>query len=308
MTHRHWLILSLLLVAVVAGCGQPVPVPQTDNNPNPNVPKGNGAGNGHGKGTDQAKTDNPSVKLDDREGIISGEVRWEGSVEDATKSFPSGNVGMVNRNGSKTQAKPAPRLRVDSHKGVANAVVWLAKPPTNEPLEVPTVPAKLVQQEGEYWPHVQAVTKGTHLRLTNTDDDEANFQATLVDGPQRKRMFARTVQKGDPPEEVTLNAAGLIEVRSPDAPWALAYIWVFDHNYFATTGTGLEPSTDNGRFQLPRRVSPGNTSVVLWHENWHFADPKEFRVDPPLQREVKVDLPKGKGALIHWLLSDNMKK
>jgi hypothetical protein len=296
MRYRHWLILSLVIVAGVVGCRRAV---DSDPRAVDNKPKGpatNPKGNGDGKGTDHASS-NPSVTLTREEGVVRGEVRWKGPLDTGGTDFPLNVSGLlVSIDGVKKQARPVPRLQVDKDtRGVANAVVWLQprllatpRPPADKPPE----PVRLLQREGDCWPHVLAVVKGTRLQLASADD-KASFQASGAS------EFEATVQKGKPVER-RLDTPGLIEIRSPLAPWLSAYVWVFDHNDFATTGP-------DGKFQLPQPVPPGEYSVLLWHESWRFTDKSQFLVAAPLERKKKVNLGKGQGAAIEWTLSGEEK-
>jgi hypothetical protein len=290
MSYRHWLILPLVLVAVAAGCRQTVETKPPDPGDSKKGTTEGPKGNGHGDGKDKASAGNPSVKLTSDEGILAGVVRWQGPLPTDSAIDPSGL--MVNVGGAKVQAKPAPRLQVDPEsKGVANAVVWLTKPPADKPLQVPPEPVKLTQREGDCEPHVLAVPKGTRLQLVSADD-RANFQASGA------ANFEVVVQKGKPAERV-LGNSGLVVIHSALAPWVEAYVLVFDHNYYAVTGP-------DGKFRLPP-VPPGQHTVEFWHESWRFTDKKQFLAGPAVQSKVTVDLPKGKGANLEWTLSGGEK-
>ena len=43
--------------------------------------------------------------------------------------------------------------------------------------------------------------------------------------------------------------------------------------------------------------------LVLWHESWRFTDRSRFITTAPLQRQVQVEMPAGKGASVRWVLS-----
>ena len=51
---------------------------------------------------------------------------------------------------------------------------------------------------------------------------------------------------------------GLIKVKCDAHEWMRAWIWEFDHPYFATTG-------EDGHFTI-KDVPPGTYTLVSWHE------------------------------------------
>jgi hypothetical protein len=290
MNYRHWLIPPLVLIAVAAGCRQAVETRPPDPGDGKKATSEPPKGNGHGNAKDHAATGNPSSAPSGEAGVIAGVVRWKGPAESAVSFDPSGLT--VNAGGARVPVRPAPRLEVDPEtKGVADAVVWLTKPPAGKPPEVPSEPEKLTQRAGDCWPHVLAVTKGTRVQFVSADD-RAHFQLSGA------ANFEVDVEKGNPVERV-LGSPGLVEVHSNRAPWLSAYVWVFDHNYFAVTGT-------DGKFRLPP-VPPGEHTAALWHADWRLADKKQYLAGPPLERKLTVNLGKGQGANLEWTLSGGEK-
>jgi hypothetical protein len=165
---------------------------------------------------------------------------------------------------------------------VADVVVYLAEPPA-EPLLEPPEPARLVQKNGSYVPHVQVVQRGLDLQL-GTSDDRADFHASGA------ASFAATLDGGQT-RSVPMHRAGVVEVRSELNPWMTpAYLHVLEHGYYVVTGPG-------GRFNLPR-VPPGDYRVVLWHEGWRPADPNS----QPVRAEMAVTVTGKEGAAVRWTL------
>lgn len=285
---RRWHWLPLLTALVFTGCNtRPAPVPQptqqTVTSPATTQPAG--------KTTETAGATPPSLTVspNDEAGVISGVVRWEGLADPAIKDlFPADpSLFTVSIAGRKVPARLTPRLQIDSATGgVADTIVWLVNAPAGA--APPPEPLMLTQRQGDCQPHVLAAVKGAKLQFT-TADDEAVLHA------QGAENFDVTVRKGGKPAVRTLNTVGRIDVRSERAPWLSAYVMVFDHGHFAVTGAA-------GKFRLPR-VPAGSYQLVLWHESWRFTDRSRFITTAPLQRQVQVEMPAGKGASVRWMLS-----
>src|SRR5262249_39655196 len=142
----------------------------------------------------------------------------------------------------------------------------------------------LIQTDGDYRPHVQAVHKGSVLELSCADDKAVFHAVGALDAVE-------SVVAGRPATRA-LDRRGLIEMRSELAPWMWAYVHVFDHDFFAATSS-------RGEFRLPP-VVPGKYRLALWHAGWKLADAQRFTPSPALQTEVEVEVGPGKGALVEW--------
>lgn len=160
-------------------------------------------------------------------------------------------------------------------RGVPDAVAWLVQSPAAK--VPPGSEVQLIQKEGEFRPRTQAGRVGAQLKLLSADP-QASFKATgaadfNVPLTQGKHLLR------------TLDRAGLIEVRSELKPGQLAYLWVFDHPYFALTDS-------TGRFRLPP-VEPGAYMLVLWHAGRE-----------PHRKQWRLALADGWGASIDWRLPE----
>jgi hypothetical protein len=223
------------------------------------------------------------IAPNDDEGVLSGVVRWEGPRDHALKPpIAAGVDDLVVWRSRKVPAEPTPLLQIqDATGGIAGAVVWLSDSHTREPLHVSPSPVRIHQQKGNYQPHVRAVPQGTRVMFTSDDDN------AILDASGAARFV---INRGDMVPR-TLEQAGLVEMRSKIYPWMSAYIWVFNHNYFATTN-------EEGRFQLPK-VPPGTYELNLWHEGWRGEPPSPGH----LHKRIEVKLEAHKGASVQWPLS-----
>jgi hypothetical protein len=286
MSRWHPVLAGTLALALAAGCSRHVPAPPgggaegKSKSPLAINPQSadQAAGSEKKRPAKPRRPANPAVSATREAGVISGRVRWQWAPPALADTIPAAAGQTVLVNGEKVPARPSPRLRVSADdRGIAGAVVWLENPPPDEAAD-PGDDPEVRQREGDFHPHVQAARTGARLRLASADD-RADFRATGA------LSFSVPLSRGKQ-EFRPLNRAGLVEVRSEVYPWASAYLWVFGHRYYATTG-------GDGRFRLPA-VPPGKYQLVLWHEGWRAPD--------PLGAKVTVTLGKDEGRSVEWTL------
>jgi hypothetical protein len=170
-------------------------------------------------------------------------------------------------------------LVVGSDGALANVVVslkgvQLAAPPR------PVLGAAVDQVGCRYTPHVQAVTVGTALEVLNNDAVLHNVHGTLEGGGSPVTVFnvAMPFKGGKSPQ--VLRRPGPIKLRCDAGhTWMNAYVYVFDHPYFAVTD-------GKGRFAI-KDVPAGKYTVEYWHEP--VADKQ-----PPVVRSATIDVADGK--------------
>ena len=206
------------------------------------------------------------------------------------------------------QLKPNEALIISPDRMIANVVVSIEGIKTGK--EAPqALTAVLDNRECLFFPHVQAVMKGTRLELRNSDPVLHNTHPRFLDievkavslarltDPHAHAKHGRTVFnialpfKGMKVTSV-LNQSGLIHVMCDEHPWMNAYIMVFDHPYFAVTGK-------DGSFII-RDVPAGRYKLRAWHEALGVQE-REITVDE--KGEVRVEftfsLPKEEKAPEH---------
>ena len=150
-------------------------------------------------------------------------------------------------------SKLAEDLIVGKTGGLKNAVVYLRDIQKGKAI-VATAPV-LNQRKCVYEPHVQAVAKSTNLIVRNGDPVMHNVHATMVDG----RLVFNIGMPGDQDVPKKLRREGLaVVICDAGHTWMKAYIYIFEHPYFAVTG-------EDGAFRLDA-VPPGTYELVVWHE------------------------------------------
>ena len=183
-------------------------------------------------------------------------------------------AGSEKKRPAKPRRPANPAVSATREAGVISGRVrWQWAPPALADT-IPAAAGQTVLVNGEKVP----ARPSPRLRLASADD-RADFRATGA------LSFSVPLSRGKQ-EFRPLNRAGLVEVRSEVYPWASAYLWVFGHRYYATTG-------GDGRFRLPA-VPPGKYQLVLWHEGWRAPD--------PLGAKVTVTLGKDEGRSVEWTL------
>ena len=119
----------------------------------------------------------------------------------------------------------------------------------------PTTGAAVDQVGCRYEPHVQAVTVGTQLTLVNSDGVLHNVHGSI--GSTQAFNLAMPIKGQRVPARLT--RPGLVRLQCDAGhTWMSAYVYVFDHPYFAVTGA-------DGRFEI-KDVPPGHYTVEYWHE------------------------------------------
>lgn len=259
MSRWHCLVTGVVILALGSGCSRPA-------RPRPAIALAVNS-------TQQPKAEPPAV------------AEPEPAVETlpvaplaSPITFTDTDVGIVS--GQVTWTGELPRLHVHpTGRGIADAVIWLENAPARPAATVPEV--QLLLKEERLRPFVQAVRRGTRLKLSCADE-RASFKASgAADFNVRLTQGRHQVQ--------ALNQPGLVEVRSELRPELRAYIWVFDHDRFALTNA-------DGRFRLTD-VPPGAFFINLWHPGWQATGTAGF---PAIQKRLALPLGPGEGALVPW--------
>ena len=148
-------------------------------------------------------------------------------------------------------------LVVGDGGGLANVVVSLERD-GGAPLAgpAPTTPAVLDQRGCQYVPHVLAVSVGQPITVRNSDPFLHNVHSLAVDNP----AFNFGQPSIDPGRRIDpMKVAERFRIKCDVHPWMNAHVSVFDHTYFAVTGT-------DGAFAIPGTLPDGQYTLTAWHE------------------------------------------
>jgi hypothetical protein len=177
-----------------------------------------------------------------------------------------------------------------NNRGVKNVVVWLLPELSNDQLEalrtrrlreVPSFGPDQIYPDftlkGErsfifgkpmraYIPHIVTAQAGSDLVIRNLSQEPHNVKMVSTNNGQFNVLL--------PPSQHH-QVAGLrterfpIEFASSIYPWMRAYLWVFNHPYFAVT----DP---DGNFEI-KFAPKGNLRLVVWQEAMGFRNGRDGR-------------------------------
>jgi len=132
---------------------------------------------------------------------------------------------------------------------VHDAVVYAI--PEGRPLPLPRRGAVMEQKNRAFIPHVLAVQTGTTVRFPNLDDVQHHVYSFSPAKP-----FQLPLYKGNPPNPIVFEKAGVVTLGCNIHDQMSAYIVVVDTPYF-------EKTASNGRAAL-HDLEPGRYTVKVW--------------------------------------------
>ncbi len=204
-------------------------------------------------------------------GTIKGRLVWGGSdVPPARVLIEKGRAQKDPELCAREAAIPNRELVVDPQtKGVAYGFVYLGRPKGSNPGAVKELlarspKAELDQKNCEFLPYVLAIHQDQPLVIKSSDPVNHNVRyAAFTNLPFNRILSPKAAM------EVKLVAERRPIVVACDIhSWMKAYIMVFDHPFFAVTGT-------DGSFEI-KGVPAGEQNLVLWQERVGyigFTDP-----------------------------------
>ena len=185
-------------------------------------------------------------------GGISGMVMLAGDAPAAETVQMAADPFCQTAHSSAVMSSP---VMADAAGGLMNVVVHIAGGLEGYSFPAASGSATIGQQGCIYDPHVVALRAGQTLTILNDDDTLHNVNVQPSDNAafnQAQPLAGMTIEK------VFDNAEVGIPARCDVHPWMSAFINVFDHPYFAVSGTDGSFSIDN----LP----PGDYVIEAWHE------------------------------------------
>ncbi len=163
------------------------------------------------------------------------------------------------------QANPSPvvppTVVTGEHGALANVVVYVKSGLGNYKFDTPAEPAILAQKNCMYEPHVLALMTGQPFEIQNNDPTMHNVHPM----PKHNRQWSNSQPAGSAPLKSTFAQPEFaMPVLCNVHPWMRAFVFVFDHPYFAVT-------SKTGTFEL-KNLPPGNYTIEAWQENFGTRD------------------------------------
>ena len=165
-----------------------------------------------------------------------------------------------------------PIVVVGDHGALANAVIFVKDGLGNYKFDPPSDPAILGQKNCMYEPHVSALMTNQPFQIQNNDATIHNVHPL----PKHNRQWNTSQPAGSAALKSTFERPEFaMPVLCNVHPWMRAFVFVFDHPYFAVT-------SKTGQFDL-KNLPPGTYTIEAWHENYAAQDqtvkigPKETR-------------------------------
>ena len=185
-------------------------------------------------------------------GSISGAVYLDGRP---------GKLPSINMQSEPACAKlnssgaPAQAVAVASNGALADVVVYVRTGLANYRFAQENKPVPLDQKGCLYEPRVVALRTGQFLEIRNSDATIHNVHAL----PRNNDEWNKAQRAGAPALEISFPRPELaIPLMCNVHPWMRAFVFVFDHPYFAVTAA-------DGKFVLPN-LPPGTYTVEAWQE------------------------------------------
>lgn len=151
---------------------------------------------------------------------------------------------------------PRQELIVNEQGALANALVFVKEGPIARRPDPARGPVDVAMRDCLFVPRVVAVQCGQAVRLRN---DDRTLHTVYLRSKKNNKFIHPFYGPQDPPFEFSLKNPELpVALRCDVQPWMIAYVGVFDHPYFAVTGT-------EGTFELVD-LPPGHYTISVWHE------------------------------------------
>jgi len=191
-------------------------------------------------------------------GSITGSVTLHGAP-------PVFSAIDMSQSSACVQANPTPVVPpivvVGDHGALANVVVYVKTGLGPYQFDAPMAPAILTQKNCMYTPHVVALMTGQPLEIQNNNPTMHNVHPM----PKQNRQWSNSQPAGSAPlKSVFARPEFAMPVLCNVHPWMRAFVFVFDHPYFAVT-------SPTGTFRLTN-LPPGSYTIEAWQEHYPPED------------------------------------
>lgn len=184
-------------------------------------------------------------------GDLTGTVNYDGKIP-KKKTLRMDSDPVCNAAHSEAVYKQS--FVVDENGNLANVLIYLKNASADT---VPSESAVIDQKGCMYAPHVIGVQAGQEVKFLNSDTTMHNIHGL----PKVNKEFNFGMPKTVKEKSVTFDKPEDVFVIKCDVhPWMKSYVHVFDHPYFAVSGT-------DGKYAISG-VPEGEYEVVAWQEKF----------------------------------------
>jgi plastocyanin len=184
-------------------------------------------------------------------GDLTGTVNYDGKIP-KKKTLRMDSDPVCNAAHSEAVYKQS--FVVDENGNLANVLIYLKNASADT---VPSESAVIDQKGCMYAPHVIGVQAGQEVKILNSDPTMHNIHGL----PKVNKEFNFGMPKTIKERSVTFDKPEDVFVIKCDVhPWMKSYVHVFDHPYFAVSGT-------DGKYAISG-VPEGEYEVVAWQEKF----------------------------------------
>lgn len=208
-------------------------------------------------------------------GSVSGEIHLDGPVPVSPAINMQSEAACAKAQPNAIASQP---LAVGREGGLANVVVYLSDYPGDGlgyyRFDPPQTPVVLDQKGCMYSPRVVALMTNQPLEIRNSDATIHNVHAmpkTNSEWNKAQPAGGAVLRTSFPKPELAIPFMCNVH------PWMRAFVFVFDHPYFAVT-------TADGKFML-KNVPPGTYRVAAWQEKLG-TQTQTITVQPQKQADV----------------------
>jgi len=192
-------------------------------------------------------------------GVIKGKVIFKGDVAKYKRSVLN---TAKDPNCKKSKAKIGSYDVIINKKTepmtVRNVIVSIRDGLGSQTFKAPAEPVKILQRGCEYSPHIITMMEGQGLKILNGDNTNHNIH--FLPKKNEELNFSQPKKDTTTGKTIKLDAEAPFKVKCDVHPWMGAYVAVFKHPFFATTGK-------DGTFEITG-VPAGKYTVEAWHESF----------------------------------------